>query len=326
LLRRATIYVLMSRKLPPLNGVRAFEAAARHVSFTKAAEELHVTHGAVSRHVALLEEWLGTPLFRRSASQLTLTDAGRSYAAEATSMLDRLAIASMHLVERAVPTALAVNGPPTFTMRWLLARLSGFQRLRPDVQIQLTTSLSPVNFQEHNYSVAIRGAHTPLASCRSVRFMTELIVPVCHTDLVESGGLREPDDLRRHTLLGYITEPYAWPEWLAAAGVPGLQSAGVLRFEQMYFALQAASDGLGVVLVPLFLVVDDIVSGRLCTPFGSLAAMQRSYYANTPAEVVRNGPADTFCEWLVREGRDTEKSIESWAIGMGWQLPSPHND
>lgn len=312
----------MSRKLPPLNSVRAFEAAARHVSFTKAAEELYVTHGAVSRHVSLLEEWLGTPLFRRSASQLTLTEAGRSYAAETTSMLDRLAIASMHLLERAAPTTLAINAPPTFTMRWLLPRLSSFQRMRPDVQIQLTTSLSPVNFQENGYGVAIRGAHAPLTGCKSVRFMTELILPVCHTDLVESGGLRTPDDLRRHTLLGYVTEPYAWPQWLAAAGVPDLESASVLRFEQMYFALQAALEGLGVVLVPLFLVSDDILCGKLCTPFGSLGVKQRSYYANTPSDLVRNSPAESFCDWLLREGHDTEKSIDSWALGMGWELPT----
>jgi LysR family glycine cleavage system transcriptional activator len=229
----------------------------------------------------------------------------------------------MHLVQHAAPTTLGVNGPPTFTMRWLIARMSGFQRMRPDVEIRLTTSLSPVNFQEHGYSIAIRGAHAPLAGCRSLRFMTELIVPVCHTDLVESGGLRTPDDLRRHTLLGYGTEPYTWPEWLAAANVPGLQSAGTLHFEQMYFALQAASEGLGIVLVPLFLVVDDIVSGRLCTPFGPLAAMQRSYYANTDPGVARNPIVDAFCEWLLREGRDTEESINSWARSMGWQLPAP---
>ncbi|RYE41518.1 MAG: LysR family transcriptional regulator [Hyphomicrobiales bacterium] len=313
----------MTRKLPPMNAVRAFEAAARHVSFTKAAEELHVTHGAVSRQVALLESWLGTPLFRRSASQLALTDAGRSYAGETTSMLDRLAVASMHLLEHAAPTTLGVNGPPTFTMRWLIARISGFQRMRPDVEIRLTTSLAPVNFQEHGYHVAIRGAHEPLAGCGSLRFMTELIVPVCHTDLVESGGLRAPDDLRHHTLIGYGTAPYTWPEWLAAADVPELQSANTLQFEQMYFALQAASEGLGIVLVPLFLVVDDIISGRLCTPFGLLAAMQRNYYANTATGTARNAIIDSFSEWLLREGRDTEESIGSWARSMGWQLPPP---
>lgn len=312
----------MTRKLPPLNAVRAFEAAARHVSFTKAAEELHVTHGAVSRQVALLESWLGTLLFRRSAAQLTLTEAGRNYVSEITSLLDRLAVVSMHLLEQGKPTALDVNAPPTFTMRWLIARMSGYKRLRPDVEIRLTTSIAPVNFQEHGYSVAIRGAQAPLSGCRSQAFMTELIVPVCHTDLLDRGRLQSPADLRNQTLISYATEPYKWSEWMSAAGVPDVQVLNTLTFEQMFFALQAAAEGLGVVLVPLFLVVDDIVSGRLCAPFGLLAAKQRRYYANSPDNLRRNPHVESFHDWLMREGQDTEQSIINWAVSMGWEVPS----
>lgn len=310
----------MPRKLPPLNSLRAFEAAARHVSFTKAAEELAVTHGAVSRQVALLEDWLGVPLFRRAVSQLSLTDAGRTYAVEATAMLDRLAMISMHVRQQASPSALAVNAPPTFTMRWLISRLSGFQRLRPDVEVRLTTSLAPVNFHENAYDVAIRGAHAPLTGCRSLPFMTEVIVPVCHRDLLERGRLTEPADLRHHTLIRYATEPYAWPDWLDEAGAPGLQGANTLNFEQMYFALQAAAEGLGVVLVPLFLVADEIISGGLCAPFGLLAAKKRQYYANVAQGAATNDVVEGFCDWLVREGRDTEESISAWAREMGWEL------
>jgi len=309
----------MPRKLPPLNAVRAFEAAARHVSFTKAAEELAVTHGAVSRQVALLEDWLGVPLFRRAVSQLSLTEGGRTYAVEATAVLDRLAMVSMQLRQPAAPSALAVNAPPTFTMRWLISRLSGFQRLRPDVEIRLTTSLAPVNFQENAYDVAVRGAQSPLTGCRSQPFMTEVIVPVCHRDLLEGGRLNEPADLRQHTLIRYATEPYAWVDWALEAGVPGLQGASTLNFEQMYFALQAAAEGLGVVLVPLFLVADEIVAGGLCAPFGLLAAKKRQYYANVAQGTTGNEVVDGFCDWLEREGRDTEESISAWAREMGWE-------
>src|ERR1700691_4552305 len=111
------------RKLPPLNAVRTFEAAARHVSFTNAAEELHVTHGAVSRQVALLEQWFGIKLFRRGPSQLSLTEAGQTYYREVTAILDRLALASMDMKDQAAPTVLRINAPPTFTMRWLLGRI-----------------------------------------------------------------------------------------------------------------------------------------------------------------------------------------------------------
>jgi LysR family transcriptional regulator, glycine cleavage system transcriptional activator len=311
---------VMMRKLPPLNAVRAFEVAARHVSFTKAAAELSVTHGAVSRQVALLEQWLGTPLFRRSSSQLTLTDAGRDYLTEVSAVLDRLAVASMYMKQQAAPTALRVNAPPTFTMRWLIARMSMFQRRNLDVDIRLTASLDPVNFQENTYDIAIRGSYAPTEDCISLPFMTEIIAPVCHVDLKETLPLTQPQDLKAHTLISYATEPYAWAEWLTAAGAHELRPAGTLKFEHMYFALQAASEGLGVVLVPLFLVIDDVVAGRLCMPFGPLASKRRTYYANYPSSAKSSPVVNGFREWLMQEGRDTEQSIADWAASQGWTL------
>lgn len=308
------------RKLPPLNAVRAFEAAGRHQSFTKAAVELHVTHGAVSRQVALLEAWLGQPLFSRARSQVALTAAGRRYLSDMTPALDRIAVASAQLQQahaRGAQSALRVSAPPTFTMRWLIPRMSAFQREHADVEIKLTTSLAPVDFRQHGYDLAIRGATEPLARCRSLPFMTETIVPVCHVDLLER-GLQKPADLARHTLIDYDTAPYTWAEWLVAASVPRVEPAGRQNFEEMYFALQAAAEGLGVVLVPLFLVADDIIGGRLCAPFGLRAAKLRRYYANAAAGAGPASLVDAFCEWLLREGRATERSIDAWARGMGW--------
>lgn len=310
----------MIRKLPPLNAVRAFEVAARHVSFTRAAEELNVTHGAVSRQVALLEEWLGRELFRRSASQLTLTEAGRTYLAEVGAVLDRLAVASMYVKEQASPTAFHINAPPTFTMRWLIARMASFQRKYPDVEIRLTTSLAPVNFQEHGYDVAIRGAHAPLEGCSSLPFMTEMIAAVCHPDLLEGSALMKPEDVAKHTQISYATEPYSWRDWMTAVGQENVRPASTLKFEQMFFALQAAQEGLGIVLVPLFLAIDDILAGKLCAPFGLLGASKRQYYANFSTSSASVPVVRGFYEWLMREGRDTEQSIISWAEGMGWKV------
>ena len=304
------------RKLPPLNALRAFEAAARHESFTQAALELHVTHGAVSRQVALLEAWLGRLLFTRSRSQVVLTDAGRRYLADVTPALDRIAVASAQALDRG-RAALQVSAPPTFTMRWLIPRLSAFQRQHAEVEVKLTTSIAPVDFQNQGYDLAIRGATEPPAGCRSLAFMTETIVPVCHADLLER-GLRRPADLARHTLIDYATTPYAWADWMAAAGIPALRPASTLNFEQMYFALQAAAEGLGLVLVPLFLVADDIIGGRLCAPFGLRAARQRRYYANCAPHAAPAALVARFGDWLVQEGRDTERSIDAWARGMGW--------
>ncbi|MBN9478426.1 MAG: hypothetical protein ABS43_13655 [Bordetella sp. SCN 67-23] len=308
------------KKLPPLNAVRAFEVAARHVSFTKAAAELNVTHGAVSRQVALLEDWLGVALFHRAPSQLTLTESGRGYLHEVSAALDRLATASMYVMQQAAPVVLRVNGPPTFTMRWLIPRMSVFQRKRPDVEVRLTTSLATPNFQENSYDIAIRGQHGPLDDCRSIPFMTEIIAPICHVDLQENLKLADPRDLASHTLISYATEPYAWSEWLESAGVPGLKPANTLGFEQMFFAFQAASEGLGLAMVPLFLAIDEILAGRLCVPFGPLGIKRRTYYANHAGTQKAQALADTFCEWLEQEGRDTEQSITAWAASQGWTL------
>jgi LysR family glycine cleavage system transcriptional activator len=296
------------RKLPPLNAVRAFEAAARHISFTKAAKELFVTHGAVSKQVATLETWLGTSLFNRAQSQLSLTDAGRTFLAAVTPALDRIAVTSMQLLEQTEPTALRINAPPTFTMRWLIPRISAFQRRRGGVEVKLTTSTAPVNFEDRVYDVAIRGSHQPIPGMLSVPFMTETIVPVCHPDLMENGQLDSPKALADQTLISYDTEPMAWSEWLPMAGQADLR---------------AAAEGLGVVLVPLFLVADDIIAGRMCAPFGLLAARQRRYYANAPLSAQESPVIEGFCEWLLKEGQDTELSIDQLAAGMGWTVSAP---
>ena len=289
------------------------------MSFTKAAKELFVTHGAVSKQVAVLEAWLSTPLFNRSQSQLSLTDAGRTFLTAVTPALDRIAVTAMQLVEQAEPTALRINAPPTFTMRWLIPRISAFQKRRGGVEVKLTTSTAPVNFEERGYDVAIRGAHEPLAGMVSVPFMTETIVPICHPDLLEGGYLKDPVDLAQHTLISYDTEPLNWAEWLTLAQVPQTQQPSKsLQFEQMYFALQAAAEGLGLVLVPLFLVADDVIAGRLCAPFGLRVARQRRYFANSPLGAAQNPIIESFSDWLVKEGQDTERSISQLADTMKW--------
>lgn len=311
----------MTRKLPPLNSVRAFEAAARHVSFTKAAEELHVTHGAISRQVAQLESWFGRALFRRTSSQVALTDAGKAYVVEVTAALDRLATASATLKEQGQLSALRINAPPTFTMRWLIARMASFQHRRADVEMRLTTSMAPVNFQDNSYDIAIRVGRPVPTGGRPVEFMTDALAPVCHVDLLEGQAQMAPEALGRQTLLDYSTAPVSWAEWLQESGTPSFEPAGVLKFEQLYFALQAASEGLGIVLMPLFLAIDDIVAGRLCVPFGFEGARWVKYYAVLPNADTHPAVQD-FVGWLQKEGRDTESSMAAWAESMGWELPA----
>ena len=293
------------RRLPPLNAVKAFEAAARLVSFTKAGEELNVTHGAISRQVALLESWLGVTLFQRVKSQVVLTEAGRKFLMKIGDALDQISLAAIHVAQDADPVTLTVNAPPTFTLRWLIPRLSTFQRRHLGINVRLTTSLHPVDFSKEKYNIAIRGAQEPLPGILSRTFLTESILPVGHPDLLEKQSLATPADLAHHTLLSYSTEPYSWTEWFEEVNATDVKPAGVLKFEQMYFALQAAMEGLGVALIPYFLIADDIATGRLCTPFGSLGVRTRNYYANLNPAAMHNPAQDAFCNWLEQEGMST---------------------
>lgn len=307
------------RKLPPLNAVRTFEAAARHVSFTKAAEELHVTHGAVSRQVALLEDWFGVKLFRRSPSQLNLTDAGQVYYREVTAILDRLALASMDMKELAAPDVLRINAPPTFTMRWLLGRIATFQRKRSDIELRLTTALGPIGVNDTGSDVAIRGEQPKMPGWHSTHFMTELIAPVCHIDLLND-GLKTPADLPNHTLITYLTEPYDWRQWFLSAGAEMSNVQPTLRFEQMYFALQATQERMGIGLFPLFLIIDELVKSRLCVPFGTLGVRKRAYSVLFREDVKSWTAIGDFCDWLAEAGRQTEHTTKAWAQSMGWKF------
>ncbi|HEY4541434.1 MAG TPA: transcriptional regulator GcvA [Noviherbaspirillum sp.] len=293
------------RRLPPLNALKAFESSARLVSFTKAGQELNVTHGAISRQVALLESWLGVVLFQRSKSHLELTEAGKKFYDEVSAALDRIALAALHLTQSSDQAELTISAPPTFTLRWLIPRLSTFQRNHLGINVKLSASLAPVDFTRESSVIAIRGAAQPLPGIPSRAFLTEKIMPVCHPDLLEKHPLREPQDLRNYTLLNYATAPYSWQEWLQAVDATHLKPAGELHFEQMYFTLQAALEGLGVALIPYFLVADDIAAERLCTPFGTLGVRKRHYYANSNPTVQVTPGQQAFLNWLEQEGRST---------------------
>jgi LysR family transcriptional regulator, glycine cleavage system transcriptional activator len=309
------------RKLPPLNAVRTFEAAARHVSFSKAAEELHVTHGAVSRQVAILEDWFGVQLFRRTGSGVTLTDPGATYYREVSELLDRLALASKHVNLRSSATALRVNAPPTFTMRWLIRRMNSFQRRSPEVELRLTTAVGPISATETGFDIGIRGDAGQVDSgWRAHRFMTEIIAPVCRVDLLQTVPLRTHHDLSRCRLLTYLTEPYDWQQWFSAVGSTPSADQATLRFEQMYFALQAVQDGMGIGLFPLFLVMDELVAGSLCVPFGELGVRQRAYRCFYRPEHDSWQAVSDFCDWLSAEGEETERALLAWTRSMNWNV------
>jgi LysR family glycine cleavage system transcriptional activator len=298
------------RKIPPLNAIKAFEAAGRHNSFTKAAKELNVSQGAISKQIAVLEDWLNTQLFIRTQSQLTLTEAGQALLATVAPALDRIAVTTMRLTEHLTKvTALNVNAPPTFTMRWLIPKISSFQKSHPKIEIKLTTSTAPINFREFSYDIAIRGSQEEPELDNSTPFMSETIIPICHPNLLINKSVSTPEDINKLTVISYDTEPMKWSEWASAAGVRKYKPTVALQFEQMYFALQAANEGLGIVLVPLFLVADDIAAGKLCAPFGIRGARERKYYAVSRINPKDNSTIKVFYQWLSQESIETEQMM-----------------
>jgi LysR family glycine cleavage system transcriptional activator len=288
----------MNRRLPPLNALRVFETAGRRQSFTLAADELNLTHGAVSRQIRALEDWFGRPLFVRSHRRVTLTEGGAAYLAEIGAAFDRIASATARQAEQGSGRLLHVNALATFTLRWLIPRLSAFQLAYPSIEVRLTTSNAPLRDLNEAYDVAIRGGPELVAGHVAHHFLSETRIPVCSPKLIERLPLQSPGDLARHTLLHAATLPGVWSQWLVAARIPDLTTAGSVTFEHFYLTLQAALDGIGVAMGPTALIADDVRAGRLVIPFAGPALPARSYFTYVP-EVRADDPAvRCFCNWL----------------------------
>ncbi|MGU7775499.1 transcriptional regulator GcvA [Burkholderia sp. MR1-5-21] len=292
----------MSRKLPPLNSLRAFEAAARHGSFTLAADELCVTHGAVSRHVQQLEAWLGRPLFERHNRRVELTDAGRAYLAEIGAAFDRIALATAQQLQLGQQQVLRVSAPATFSLRWLVPRLSSFQVAHPNIEVRLSTSNEPIDKLRDKVDLIIRGGPQTIDGYVADEFLSEVRLPVCSPKLLEGKTLRTAADLADFTLLHAATYPGMWPEWLAAAGQAQLTPRHSLTLEHFYLTLQGALDGLGVAMGPIALVADDIAEGRLVQPFKTPALPPWRYFTYVADARAEDDAVRAFKDWLAVAG------------------------
>ena len=292
-----------------MNAVRAFEAAARLGSFKEAAAELGVTHGAVSQQIRLLEDWLGRPsLFRRSVRRVVLTPAGAAMLAEFGPALDRISAAVEQHRERRgdLPAVmLRVNALATFSLRWLLPRMSRFRSEHPDIEVRLTTSNDTVDALPEPFDVVIRGGPDTFHGFASRFLLSERRLPVCSPSLLAQLPLVNVADLSAHTLLHVTSMPRLWRDWLTEAGQSALDPAASLTFDHFYLTIQAALDGLGVAMGPTALIADDLAAGRLVTPFPKISLPARSYFAYFP-EARRNDPhGAVFCDWLEQQGRQT---------------------
>jgi LysR family glycine cleavage system transcriptional activator len=291
----------MRRFLPSLNALRAFEAAARLGSFKAAAAELGVTHGAISQHVRLLEDWLRAPLFERHNRRVVLTPAARAYLSQIGPAFDQVASATSRYGynDNAV---LRVNAPATFALRWLVPRLPDFQEQYSCVKIRLETSNEALEALQESYDVIIRGGPDSFYGYSVYSFLSEERLPVCSPALLDRLPIHTIHDLRRHTLLHTLSLPRLWEDWLAKAGVADLKPDAELFLDHFYLTLQAAIDGIGIAMGPTALVSDDLARGRLVAPFVDPIPPARTYCAYLPETKEKDELAVAFRSWLEREG------------------------
>lgn len=299
-----------------MNALRSFEAAARHLSMTRAASELAVTQGAVSRQVAKLEEEIGIRLFYRDHRRLRLTREGAEYYAIIHATFEQMYAAHGNFVRRLNQNTLKVRLPPTFAIRWFISRLHRLHALHPTIEVQITTSHQAVDFSDDNVDVAIWSTVRPDGNFRRIRLFGELLIPVCSPRLVEAGPpLDMPDDLSRHTLLHSMQRPEDWPRWLEAVGANAVRSDTGMRFENSNLAYQAALEGAGVALAQFRLIQEDLRYGRLLTPFPVPIKAARIYYLIVPAAESRSPKIRKFRQWLhselVRDKAEAQRLSQS---------------
>jgi LysR family glycine cleavage system transcriptional activator len=304
---------------PPLNAIRAFEAAARHLSFKVAARELHVTAGAVSHQVKLLEEYLGVPLFRRLTRALELTPEAHAMLPKVREGLDALAEAVARVRARDGAPALTVLAPPNFAARWLVPRLARFTHANPAVELHVASRPGMIDGRDDSGMAPVADARedAPLAMVRfgDGRYpgaqvdevFSAVYVPVCSPALLKGPhALRKLEDLRHHTLLhdDTVTEEGArpsWADWLRAVGVTGIDASKGPHFSDASLSFEAALEGMGVALAMKPLVRPEIEAGRLVVPFDLTAPASYSYYLVTPEGSEDAGTVAGFRKWLLEE-------------------------
>ena len=291
-------------RLPPLNALRAFVAAAKHLSFSRAATELHVTPAAVSQQVKQLEDHLGCMLFKRTSRTLLLTDEGQACLPGLAEAFDKLgeALGQIQLVGSS--GVLAVSVAPSFAAKWLVPRLDSFQSGHPEIDVRVSASNQVVDFASDDFDCAIRYGSGNYPGLLVKKLLTEAVVPVCSPALLEAAEpLRAPAALRHHTLLHDDSpdlDPSCpdWRMWLKAASVDGVDAARGLRFNQSSLVLEAALSGRGVALAKERLASADLAAGRLVKPFGTSQPVDFAYWFVCPPPKMALTKVMMFRDWL----------------------------
>ncbi|MGE0286705.1 MAG: transcriptional regulator GcvA [Bradyrhizobium sp.] len=290
----------MAARLPSLNGLRAFEAAARHMSFTLAAAELNVTQTAISHQIRRLEEELGIRLFVRQNRALSLTPEAKEYLPGIRAAFNDLRLATDRLLRKDDGNVLTVSTLASLAAKWLLPRISDFQEKHPGIDVRITTSTALVDFKSGGVDAAIRYGRGQWPGLRADWLMADRMFPVCSPELLKRKPLRKPEDLANHVLLHSSSgNDDDWRLWLTAAGLPAnLSRQPGVTFDLMFMTVQAAIDGLGVAMGRTSYVQDDIKKGRLIVPFEIELPVDAGFYLVSPEARADTPKLSTFRKWL----------------------------
>ena len=294
----------MRRKIPSMEALIAFEAAARYQSFTRAADELALTQSAVGRQIAILEEYLGVPLFNRIKKRLSLTEVGEVYAREVRNDLNR--------IERHTLAAMAHNGAggvlelaviPTFATRWLIPRLPQFYKGHEGITLNLTTHAEPFLFTDTPFDAAIHFGNPIWPGAVTEHLFGEELVPVASPRLVGKSLPLQPIELAKFTLLHQSARPDMWRQWFTEAGVHDINNMRGPRFDLFSMLVEAARAGLGVALVPRFLVLGELGEGTLTIPCSQTLRSEKGYYLVYPESKQGSAALHAFKNWLLDAAR-----------------------
>jgi LysR family glycine cleavage system transcriptional activator len=304
----------MPRRLPSLNAVRAFEAAARYESFTQAAQELCVTQGAVSHQVKALEAELGIKLFNRERQRLVITEAGRQYLTVVRDAFDRIAIGTERLQQRQTSGVLTVSTSPDFAAKWLVHRLGRFAEAHPDIDLRVSATLHHVDFAREDVDLAVRHGDGNWAGLDVVRLCSEQLFPVCSPRMVSGRQrLSKPADVLKFPLL-HLDDRKNWSKWLEAAGVADAQVSHGPVLNRASMAIDAAADGQGVALARTTLAAWDLINGRLVKPFAAALRLSKSYWIVCPKATAALPKIKIFRDWLIDEAADDMRRLKALAL------------
>jgi LysR family glycine cleavage system transcriptional activator len=306
-----------------LNALRAFEAAARHESFTRAAAELFVTQGAVSHQVKALETELGVRLFNRAPTGLVLTEAGKDYLVAVRDGFDRIALGTERLLQRQNAGVLTVSTSPDFAAKWLVHRLGSFVEAHPEIDLRVSATLHHVDFAREEVDVAVRHGEGDWPGLDAVRLSAEQLFPVCSPKLL-SGRKRlgKPADILKYPLIHMDTR-VDWTRWLQAAGVDEARTMRGPVLNRASMVIDAAINGQGIALARTTLSAFDIINGRLVRPFAHALRLSKTYWIVCPKATATLPKIVTFRAWLLKQAADDLRRLQR----MGWSLKeTPQGD